>query len=155
MYAYCGFKPSLINSSALVSLLEALKGSQHHPKQLIKPIEECVMQINEHENKSRLPNYQTPPCAPAAVYTPFNANETFLATRTLLQHLQGETYLATLLVDLGELPKPKFTSSLKAMAGSDTGTDASIHKYSIAWIVCYINLQILDPHLFIPNGHKY
>ena len=130
LYAYCGLKPSLINSSALVSLLEALRVSSHCPSHLIKPIEECVMQINEHENKSRLPNYQTPPCAPATVYTAFNANETFLATRSLLQHLQGETYLATLLGDLGELPKPKFTSSLKAMAGGDTGTAYmySIHK---------------------------
>ena len=130
LYAYCGLKPSLINSSALVSLLEALRVSGHCPSHLIKPIEECVMQINEHENKSRLPNYQTPPCAPATVYTAFNANETFLATRSLLQHLQGETYLATLLGDLGELPKPKFTSSLKAMAGGDTGTAYmySIHK---------------------------
>ena len=121
LYTYCGLSPDLVNCSTLVSLLEAFQSSEHSPKELLHPIQECVMHMNEHENKSRLPNYQIPPCAPAAVYTPFNANEAFLSTRSLLQHLMGDCKLNVLLGDLGELPKPKFTSSLKAMAGTDTG----------------------------------
>ena len=121
LYTYCGLSPDLVNCSTLVSLLEAFQSSEHSPKELLHPIQECVMHMNEHENKSRLPNYQIPPCAPAAVYTPFNANEAFLSTRSLLQHLMGDSKLNVLLGDLGELPKPKFTSSLKAMARTDTG----------------------------------
>ena len=121
LYTYCGLSPDLVNCSTLVSLLEAFQSSEHSPKELLHLIQECVMHMNEHENKSRLPNYQIPPCAPAAVYTPFNANEAFLSTRSLLQHLMGDIKLNVLLGDLGELPKPKFTSSLKAMAGIDTG----------------------------------
>ena len=121
LYTYCGLSPNLVNCSTLVSLLEEFESSEHSPKELLHPIQECVMHMNEHENKSRLPNYQIPPCAPAAVYTPFNANEAFLSTQSLLQHLMGDSKLNLLLGDLGELPKPKFTSSLKAMAGIDTG----------------------------------
>ena len=121
LYTYCGLSLDLLNCSTLVSLLEAFQSSEHSPKELLHPIQECVMHMNEHENKSRLPNYQIPPCAPAAVYTPFNANEAFLSTQSLLQHLMGDCKLNVLLGDLGELPKPKFTSSLKAMAGIDTG----------------------------------
>ena len=121
LYTYCGLSPNLVNCSTLVSLLKEFESSEHSPKELLPLIQECVMHMNEHENKSRLPNYQIPPCAPAAVYTPFNANEAFLSTQSLLQHLMGDSKLNLLLGDLGELPKPKFTSSLKAMAGIDTG----------------------------------
>ena len=121
LYTYCGLSPDLVNCSTLVSLLEAFQSSEYSPKELLHPIQECVMHMNEHENKSRLPNYQIPPCAPAAVYTPFNANGAFHSTRSLLQHLMGDSKLNVLLGDLGELPKTKFTSLLKAMAGTDTG----------------------------------
>ena len=119
MYAYCGLKPDLVNCSTLVSLYEDLKRSPHCPQNLIKPIEQCVMQVNEHEKKSHLPNYQIPHCAPAAVYTAINANEAFLATRTLFQCIQGDAKVATLLGDFEELPKPKFTSTLRSQAGTD------------------------------------
>ena len=119
MYAYCGLKPDLLNCSTLVSLYEDLKRSPHCPQNLIKPIEQCVMQVNEHENKSHLPNYQIPHCAPATVYTAINANEAFLATRKLFQCVQGDPKVALLLGDLEELPKPKFTSTLRSQAGTD------------------------------------
>ena len=80
-----------------------MKHSPHRPQSLMQPIEQCVMQINEHENKSCLPNYQIPPCAPASAYTAVNANEAFLAARQLFESVQGDQRMASMLGDLGDL----------------------------------------------------
>ena len=115
LYAFCGLKSELLNSSHLVTLLNSMKSSIHSPKHLIEPIEECVMQINEHENKSRLPNFQIPPCAPAVVYTHLDAHGAVTAVHVLLTRLQKEDMLKSLFGDLGQLPKPRFTSTLKSL----------------------------------------
>ena len=119
MYAYTGLKPSLIQCSTLVTLYEDLHTSPHRPMTIMEPIQQCVMQINEHENMSRFPNFQIPPCAPAAVYTAVNANEAILATRQLFENLQRDEHLAAMMGDLGELPKPQFTSMLRSLGGND------------------------------------
>ena len=121
MYAYCGLKPDLVNCRNLVTLYDDLKSSPHCPRNLVERIQQCVMQVNEHENKSRYPNFQIPPCAPAATYTMLNAREAMSATRDLLEYLLTDTKVASLLGNLGDLPKPKFTSSLKSMGGTDKG----------------------------------
>ena len=121
MYAYCGLKPDLVNCRNLVTLCDDLKSSPHCPCNLVERIQQCVMQVNEHENKSRYPNFQIPPCAPAASYTMLNAREAMSATRDLLTDLLTDTEVASLLGNLGDLPKPKFTSSLKSMAGTHEG----------------------------------
>ena len=118
LYAFCGLKSELLNSSHLVALLDSMKHSTHSPKHLIEPIEECVMQINEHENKSRLPNYQIPPCAPAVVYSHLDAQGAFTAVHALLIRLQREE---SLFGDFGQLPKPKFISALKSLGDGSEG----------------------------------
>ena len=123
-YAFCGLRPNMIDSSHLVELLESLKQSPHSPKALIPALQDCVYLINEHENKSRLPNYQIPPCAPAAVYNHMDAIEAFSATRKLLTELQKDEKLKDLFGCIGEIPKPKFVSTLKSMA---TGEGKLIH----------------------------
>ena len=121
LYKFCGLKSELLNSSHLVALLNSLKSSIHSPKSLIEPIEECVMQVNEHENKSRLPNYQIPPCAPAVVYTHLDAQGAFSAVRVLLTKLQREE---SLFGDIGQLPKPKFISTLKSLGDGSEGIES-------------------------------
>ena len=127
-YAFCGLRPNMIDSSHLVELLESLKQSPHSPKALIPALQDCVYLINEHENKSRLPNYQIPPCAPAAVYNHMDAIEAFFATRRLLAELQKDEKLKDLFGCIGEIPKPKFVSTLKSMATGESKLVHSIEK---------------------------
>ena len=106
LYAYCGLKPGLAKSSNLISLYEELKQSPHHPQILIEPIVQCVMRINEHGKKSRLPSHHIPPRAPASVYTSANANEACSVVSQLFKHVQNDPKMSKLLGELGELPKP-------------------------------------------------
>ena len=120
-YAFSGLRQDLLNSSRLVSLIGPLKESDHVPDGLKQPVEECVMQVNEHENKSRLPNFQIPPCAPAAVYTHHDACEAFSAVGKLMQCLMKDEKLKDLLGDLEHLPRPRFRSTLKSMREGSEG----------------------------------
>ena len=131
-YAFCGLRPNLIDSSHLVELLESLKQSPHSPKALIPSLGDCVYLINEHENKSRLPNYQIPPCAPAAVYNHMDAIEAFSATRKLLTELQENEKLKDLFGCIGEIPKPRFVSTLKSMATAEGKLAHSIKSIAMA-----------------------
>ena len=114
LYAYCGLRSDLVNCSNLTSLHDNLTTTSHCPAHLVQPINECVMTVNRHENRSRFPNYQNPPCAPATVYYIEDAQEAFRATLQLLQVLQGEEKLSNVLQDLGELPTRRFMSTLKS-----------------------------------------
>ena len=119
MYAYCGLNSKLINCSNLISLLQEVKVSSHFPKDLLKPIERCVMQVCEHQNRSRYPNFQIPPCAPAIAYTNANAREALMATSQLLHSLIEDPKISPILKGLDELPVPQFTSMLKSLDGSE------------------------------------
>ena len=119
MYAYCGLNSELINCSALVTLFQQIKVSRHFPQNLLKPIEKCVMQINEHQKRSRYPNFQIPPCAPAVAYTAAIANEALMSTKDLFYILMRDEKIAPLLKGIEELPIPQFTSMLLSLGGND------------------------------------
>ena len=78
-------------------------------------INECVMTVNRHENRSRFPNYQNYPCAPATIYSVEDAQEAFDATSKLLDLLQSDEKLKDVLQDLGQLPARRFMSALQYM----------------------------------------
>ena len=115
-YAFCGLEQNLVNCSNLIMLHDALHSSPHCPKALMGSIKECVMTINRHENRSRFPNYQNPPCAPATTYDTEDAIEAVTATEKLLCQLQSEEKFHSVLQNLCQLPSQKFMSSLKSIS---------------------------------------
>ena len=104
LYAFCGLKQELANCSNLVMLHDVLKSSLHRPEALMKSIKECVMIVNRHENRSRFPNYHSPPCAPASMYNLTDAQEAFAAIERLLHCLQSEAKFHQVLGDLSDIP---------------------------------------------------
>ena len=114
-YAFCGLRRDLVNCSNLVALHDDLNRTAHRPAHLMDNINECVMTVNRHENRSRFPNYQNYPCAPATIYGVEDALEAFQATSKLLHLLQGDEKLKAILQDLGQLPARRFMSALQFM----------------------------------------
>ena len=119
MYAYCGINTGLINCSNIVTIYKAIKDSVHFPKSLLQPVEHCVMQISEHEHRSRYPNSHFPPCPPAVIYTTANAREALKATKRLLEALNQDEKLASIVCDIDELHIPQFTTMLRSSGGKD------------------------------------
>lgn len=119
MYAYCGLDSDLLNCSALVTLHDAMKTSPHSPKLLHEPIEHCVMQVNEHQNRSRYPNFHIPPCAPAVTYTTANAREALMATKKLFDVLKQDEKMAPIIHDIDDLHVPQFMPMLRSLGGND------------------------------------
>ena len=117
MYAFCGIDPTLINCSNIVTIYKAMKDSVHFPKSLLQPVEHCVMQISEHEHRSRYPNSHFPPCPPAVIYTTANAREALQATKRLLEALNQDEKLAPIVCDIDELHVPQFTTMLRSSGG--------------------------------------
>ena len=112
-YAFCGLRRDLINCSNLITLHDDLNRTPHHPAHLMDAINECVMSVNRHENRSRFPNYQNYPCAPATIYSVEDAQEAFEATSKLLDLLQSDKKLKDVLQDLGQLPARRFMSAIQ------------------------------------------
>ena len=104
LYAFCGLRQDLANCSNLVLLHNFLDSSPHCPRALVISIKECVMIVNRHENRSRFPNYQNPPCAPVSIYTLKDAREAFAATKKFFHSLQTEEKFHSVLGDLGQIP---------------------------------------------------
>ena len=73
------------------------------------------MTVNRHEHRSRFPNYQNPPCAPASIYDTEDAEEAYLATKKFLELLKSEQTFCQVLGDLGQMPAKKFVSTLRSM----------------------------------------
>ena len=121
LYAFCGLGQNLVNCSNLIMLHDALSSSPHHPddESLMSSIKECVMTVNRHENRSRYPNYQNPPCAPATTYDTEDAVEALAAAEKLLHKLQSEEKFQNVLQNLCQLPSRKFLSSLKSMSANE------------------------------------
>ena len=111
-YAFCGLERNLVNSSNLVLLANGLA---HCPQQIIAVFKECAMFMNQHENRSRFPNFQTPPCAPAVVYDVDSADEAITMVHRLFDELLKDDKLKSLLGDIKQLPKPRFASTLKSL----------------------------------------
>ena len=78
------------------------------------------MCVSTHENKSRYPNYQNPPCAPASIYTTEDANEAFLAAKMLIEKLRLEDKFTQILGDLDQMPTKKFVSTLRSVLGDQS-----------------------------------
>ena len=78
----------------------------------------CVMSVNRHESRSRFPNYQSLPCAPASIYDVDDAREAYVATDKFLCKLQSEEKFSGKLGNLDQLPAKRFMSSLKSMSNN-------------------------------------
>ena len=115
-YAFCGLKQDLVNCSNLKLLHDTLKTMPYPPAHLMEPMNDCVMTVNRHENRSRFPNFQNPPCAPATVYDVEDAQEALQATTKFLHLLQSEEKLSETLQDLGQLPARRFMSILQTVS---------------------------------------
>ena len=113
MYACCGINTGLINCSNIVTICKAMKDSIHFPKSLLQPVECCVIQISEHEHRSKYPNSHFPPCPPAVIHTTANAREALKATKRLLEALMKDERLAPIVCDMDELHVPQFTTLLE------------------------------------------
>ena len=116
MYAKCGLPTSLLESSHLLTLCEQLERSDHCTPQLKNVAKECVLRVNEHSNKSRYPNYQVPPCAPASIYTSLEAEEALRAAHRLILEIKEDDELNEIIGDLENLPEQKFSSLLSAIS---------------------------------------
>ena len=116
MYAKCGLPTNLLESSHLSTLCEQLERSGHCTSQLKNVVKECVLQVNEHSNKSRYPNYQVPPCAPASIYTSLEAEEALRAAHRLIQEIKKDDELDGIIGDLENLPEQRFSSLLSAIS---------------------------------------
>ena len=114
LYTFCGLRQDLTFCGNLVTLLNILDSS-HCPRPLYHIIKECVMTVNRHENKSRFPNYQNPPCAPASIYNTEDAQEALLAAKKLIEGLKLEDKFSQVLGDLDKMPVKKFVSTLRSM----------------------------------------
>ena len=115
-YAFCGLRQDLVNCSNLKSLHDTLNTMPQHPAHLMEPMNDCVMTVNRHENRSRFPNFQNPPCAPATIYDVEDAQEALQATSKFLHLLQLEEKFCETLQDLGQLPARRFMSILQSVS---------------------------------------
>ena len=132
LYAFCGLKQNLVNCGNLVTLLDSLDSSSHCPRPLFDTIKDCVMSVNRHENRSRFPNYQNPPCAPASIYDTEDAQEAFSAAKKLLEQLKSEVKFYEVLGDLDQMPAKKFVSTLRSMPDNQ----------GVKYVLCYIPLIV-------------
>ena len=113
LYAKCGLPVNLIDSPVVVNLGTAIeKPPGAVPEQFIAVVKECTMQVNEHVAKSRYPNYQVPPCAPATVYTVLQATEALAAAKKLMQNAAKLPGISELMGDLNCLPLIRPTTAL-------------------------------------------
>ena len=116
MYAKCGLPTHLLESSHLSTLCEQLEKYDRCAPQLKYVVKECVLQVNEHSNKSRYPNYQVPPCAPASIYTSLEALEALRAAHRLILEIKKDDVLDEIVGDLEDLPEQRFSSLLSAIS---------------------------------------
>ena len=116
MYAKCGLPTHLLESSHLLTLCEQLEKSNHCALQLKNVVKECVLRVNEHGNKSRYPNYQVPPCAPASIYTSLEAEEAIRAAYKLILEIKKDDVLGEIIGDLENLPEQRFSSLLSVIS---------------------------------------
>ena len=116
MYAKCGLPTHLLESSHLLTLCEQLEKSDHCTPQLKNVVKECVLRVNEHGNKSRYPNYQVPPCAPASIYTSLEAEEALRAAHRLILEIKKDDVLGEIIGDLENLPEQRFSSLLSVIS---------------------------------------
>ena len=100
MYAKCGLDNSLATSNMIVQLMENIEKSTVFTEQFKRVVRECTMQINEHIAKSRYPNYQVPPCAPAEVYTVLQATEALAAATRLMRESRRLPSVGELIGDM-------------------------------------------------------
>ena len=73
------------------------------------------MLVNQHVAKSRYPNYQVPPCAPALVYTALQASEALAAATKLMRNATQLAGIGELVGDLDNLPQTRLTTALSSM----------------------------------------
>lgn len=118
MYAKCGLPEILINDSSLTKISTEIEKSPHIQKRIKNTVKECVLQVSEHENRSRYPHYQIPPCAPASVYSSSEAMEALRATRKLMNKIREDDELKELLGDIDDLPEKTFRSSVRGSGSS-------------------------------------
>ena len=125
LYAKCGMPVQLVKVPHLMSLYEVVNGSEHCSQELKQAIRRAVHQVNEHCDASRYPNYQIPPCAPASVYTEWQAREAIVAAGVLLKEVMKVSELQEMIGELQELPK----ALLQLGSISDEYSKSLIHDF--------------------------
>ena len=103
LYAKSGLNSSLVISNVVVELMEKVEQSSEFTQQFKQVVKECTMVVCEHIAKSRYPNYQVPPCAPAEVYTMLKATEALAAATRLMRESRRLPSVGELIGDLNEL----------------------------------------------------
>ena len=62
-----------------------------------------MLQVSEHHDKNRYPNFQIPPCAPAAVYSSTEENAAMNVVKKLMECVAADSSLLPFVGDLQEL----------------------------------------------------
>ena len=104
LYAKSGLDSSLVTSNMIVQLMEKVEQSANFTQQYKQVVKECTMPVCEHIAKSRYPNYQVPPCAPAEVYTVSQATEALAAATRLVKESRRIPDVGELIGDI-EVPE--------------------------------------------------
>ena len=103
LYAKSGLHSCLVTSNIVVELMEKVEQSSDFTQQYKQVVKECTMPVCEHIAKSRYPNYQVPPCAPAEVYTMLKATEALAAATRLVRESARLSSVGELIGDLNKL----------------------------------------------------
>ena len=126
LYAKRGFFGHLQDSNIVVELMEMINETSDFNQQFKDVVRECAMQINEHVAKSRYPHYQVPPCAPAEVYTVFQAAEALSAATKMMKNAAKLSGIGELVGDLDSLPSLRLTTALSFMEKDQGKLECSI-----------------------------
>ena len=103
LYAKSGLQSSLVTSNVVVELMEKVEQSTDYSQRYKQVVKECTMLVCEHISKSRYPNHQVPPCAPAEVYTVPQATEALAAATRLMEETKCLPNVGELIGDLNKL----------------------------------------------------
>ena len=147
MYAKCGLPEFLINDSCLTKISTEIEKSPHIQKRIKDVVKECILQVSEHENKSRYPHYQIPPCAPASVYSSSEAMEALRATTKMINKIREDDELRELLGDIDDLPEKMFQHSVR---GSGSSKSYSLVLFSAKFLLVknFVILIIFPKNIF-------
>ena len=112
MYAKCGLPARLVDNTHLLTVFEEMERSVHVTKEVKDVVKECILQVADHSNKSRYPNYHVPPCAPAHIFTTAEACEALRAAKRFMEELKKDDALVDFVRELEEIPEGVFRSAL-------------------------------------------
>ena len=143
LYAKSGLQSSLVTSNVIVELMEKVEQSTDYSQQYKQVVKECTMPVCEHIAKSRYPNHQVPPCAPAEVYTVPQATEALAAATRLMEETKSLPNVGELIGDL-----KKLTTTLSIL---ETGEgEVSCMQYTVVPLATFIYICLSPIILLVP-----